>query len=222
MNISRFIRLSGWALILGTATFLTGLLVEVLISGHGSASDPNNYYSRPIDQFLAVLPNILMASAMLLLIIGVMGLYLLYGPRASLLGKVGLITSIVGGGLALATCIAGGSYGLTLFLLNNQAGGGWLWDLAALAMFLLFGGIFTFGIDAVKHQLLLHWNFIPIMAGALFPLRILTGYLQEATTEGFARWRVNIHRIDPFILIITSISLMVLGYLLMLEAPHEE
>lgn len=222
LNTKRFIRLSGWALILGTFTFLTSLFVEFLISGHGSAADPNNYYSRPIDQFFALLPNVLIPSTMLLLIIGVMGLYLLYGPRAGLLGKVGLVIGIVGGVLALTTCVAGDSYGLTLFLLSNQVGGWWLMDLDMLAMFLLFGGIFTFGIDAVKRQLLPHWNFIPILAGALFPLRIMVGYLQEATTEGFYRWRVNIQMINTPILIITSIGLIALGYLLMSDAPREE
>jgi hypothetical protein len=143
MNTSRFIRLGGLALILGTATFLTGLLVEVMILGHGSASNPNNYYSRSIDQFLAVLPYILMPSAMLLLTIGVMGLYLRYGPRASLLGKAGLVAGTAGGVLALATCIAGGSFGLTQFLLSDHIGGWWLWDLAMVAMCLLMGGIFT-------------------------------------------------------------------------------
>jgi hypothetical protein len=43
MNTTRFIRLSGWALILGTATFLASLIVEVQISGHGAAFNPYNY-----------------------------------------------------------------------------------------------------------------------------------------------------------------------------------
>jgi hypothetical protein len=222
MNTSRFIRLGGLALILGTATFLTGLLVEVMILGHGSASNPNNYYSRSIDQFLAVLPYILMPSAMLLLTIGVMGLYLRYGPRASLLGKAGLVAGTAGGVLALATCIAGGSFGLTQFLLSDHIGGWWLWDLAMVAMCLLMGGIFTFGIDAVKRQLPSRWNFIPILVGVLFPLRILAGYLQETTTEGFSRWRVDLHMIDPLLLIITSVGLMALGYLLMSETHQEK
>jgi hypothetical protein len=182
MNTSRFFRLSGWALILGTAIFLTALLVVVPISERSVSADHNNYFSRPIDQFLVGLPDLLVPSVMLLLTLGVMGLYQRYGPRASLLGKAGLVASMVGGVLGFATCMADGSFGLTQFILN-QVGGWWLGDLAMLALFLLFGGIFIFGIDAVKSRLLPRWNFIPILAGALFPLRILAGYLQEATTR---------------------------------------
>jgi hypothetical protein len=221
MNTARFIRLCGWALIVGTTTFHTGLRVQMLSSGHGSAFDPYNFYSRPIDKFLAVLPNILIPSAMLLFTIGVMGLYLRYAPRAGLLGKAGLVAGITGGVLALATCLAGDPFGLTLFLIYNQTGGWWLWDLGMLALFLLFGGIFTFGIDAVKRQLLSRWNFIPIMAGTLIPLRILAGFLQEATTVGFNRWRVDMNMINTLMLIITSIGLMALSYLLMSDAPQE-
>jgi len=121
---------------------------------------------------------------------------------------------ITGGGLALTTCLAGDPFGLTQFLVYNQTGGWWLWDLGMLALFLLFGGIFTFDIDAVKRQLLSRWSFIPIMAGALIPLRILAGYLQEATTEGFNRWRVDMNMINILTLIITSLGLIALGYLL--------
>jgi len=222
LNLSRFIRLSGWALILGTAMFLTGVLVGRLMSWHGSAFDPFNLYSRPIDQFVEVLSYILIPSAVLLLTIGVMGIYLLFGNKAGLLGKMGLQAGMVGGGLALATCLGGGKGGLTQFLLYNQVGGNLLWDLGMLGMFLLFGGIFTFGIGAIRHQLRSLWKFIPLIAGALIPLRILLGYLQEATTEGFYRWSLDMQIANTPILIITSLGLMALGYLIVNDAPKEE
>jgi len=222
LNLSRFVRLSGWALILGTAMFLTGVLVGRLRSWHGSAFDPFNLYSRPIDQFVEVLSYILIPSAILLLTIGVMGLYLLYGTKAGLLGKMGLEAGMVGGGLALATCLGGGNFGLTQFLIINTIGGFLLFDLDMLAMFLLFGGIFTFSIAAIRHQLRSSWNFIPLIAGALIPLRILLGYLQEVTTEGFARWSLDMQMANTPILIITSLGLMALGYLIVYDAPKEE
>lgn len=222
MNISRFTRLSGRALILCTCMYLAGLLIEVQISGHGLYSDPYNYYSRPIDHFLAVLPILLISSAMLLFSLGVLGLYQRFSPRASVPGKAGLVASMAGGVLAYATCITEGSYGLTHIFFSNQVGGWGLWDLDMLALFLLFGGIFIFGLDAVKRQHLPRWNFIPIIAGVFFPLRILAGYLQEATTEGFSRWNVDMYMINTLVLIITSIGLITLGTLMMSDIPQEE
>jgi hypothetical protein len=113
-------------------------------------------------------------------------------------------------------------YGFSIYFGNNQIGGDWLSNLAALGVFLLFGGIFIFGIDAVKRQLLPHWNFIPLLAGVMYPVRILLGYLQEATTSGWSRWRVDISMINIPMLIITFFNLIALGYLLMSDAPREE
>jgi hypothetical protein len=223
ISASHFTRLSGWSLVLGSITFLISVIAKKLISGRLISSDPNNYYSRPIDLFLVFLPYILIPTAMLLLTIGLIGLRQLYSPRASLLGKVGLVAGIVGSGLTLVTCLLfDGVSGLSLFLVNNQVGGWWFWDLATLALLVLFCGIFIFGIDAVKHRLLPRWNFIPILAGITFPVRILLGYLQEGTTVGFSRWRVDISIINPYMLILTTFGLIALGYLLMSDATQEE
>lgn len=224
MNTPRFIRLSGWALITGTIAFLADVIVEKLGTGRSISFDPNNYYSRPIDLILLVLPYILIPSAMLLLTIGMIGLFKLYAPKASLPGKVGLVAGFVGGALAFATCMTPyGTRVVTYFLISNRIGGIWLWDLAALGLFLLFGGLFTFGIDAIKRQLLPRWNFSPILAGALIPVRILVAYLQEATTKGWTRhWKFDITIVDPPLLIITAFGLITLGYLLISKAPQEE
>jgi hypothetical protein len=223
MNTLRFIRLSGWAVILGSAAFLTGMFAEVMISGHGLASDPNNFFSRPIDQLLAVLPYILIPSAMLAFAIGIIGIYIRYGLRAGFLSKFGLEMSIVGCGLSLVMgSISGGWDGLTTFIVGNQIGGDWLWNLAALGLFLLFSGIFIFGIDAVNRKLLSRWNFIPILVGVIFPVRILLGYAQEATTVGWSRWRVDISMINLPMLIITFLGLLALGYVLISDALPEE
>jgi hypothetical protein len=224
MNTPRFIRLSGWALIIGTVAFLADVITEKLGSGRLISFDPNNYYSRPIDQVLLVLPYILVPSAMLLLTIGMIGVYKLYAPKASLPAKVGLVAGIAGGALAFATCMTPyGTGALTYFLRSNRFGGLWLWNLAALGLFLLFGGFFIFGIDAIKRQLLPRWNFIPILAGALIPVRILLAYLQEATTKGWShQWKLDITMVDPPMLILTAIGLITLGYFLKAKAPQEE
>ncbi len=223
MGALRFIRLSGWALVLGSAALLTGMSAVMMTSGHGQASDPNNFFSRPIDQILAVLPYILIPSAMMLLAIGVIGMLLSYGQRAGFMGKLGLMSSMLGCGLSLVVCsMPGGWDGFTLYITGNQIGGYWLWDLAALGMFLAFGGIFIFGIEAANRHLLTRWNFIPILAGVMFPVRILLGYFQEATTEGWSRWRVDISMINLPMLIITAFGLIVLGYLISSGVPPQE
>ncbi len=224
MNNLRFVRLSGMALILGTAMYLSSVLVELVISGHGLANDPGNYYSRPIDQVLSILPYVLLPGSMILLIIGIMGLYVSYGSRATLLGKVGLVVATAGGSLAFVMCLTYYSSWLNIFMLSNQVSCGlWPCDMDMLALILLFGGLFTFGIDAVQRRLLSRWSFIPIVAGVLFPVRILLGYLQEATTpDVWVRWSVDLTMMNIPVLIITSFGLITLGYLLLSGATLKE
>jgi hypothetical protein len=225
MNIStlQFLRLSGWAFILGSGGLLISMSAVMMSSGHGLASNPYNFYSRPIDQLLAILPYIFFPSAMLLLGIGVIGMYLSYGQRVGLLGRIGMSVSIVGCGLSLVMCsIPGGMDGLNIYISGNQIGGYLLWDVAVLGSFFVFTGILIFGIDAVNHHLFPRWNFIPILAGVMFPVRIILGYFQEATTEGWSRWRVDITMINLPMLLITAFGLLVFGYLLMSDATQEE
>jgi hypothetical protein len=225
MNMSalRFIRLSGLAFILGSGGLLISMSAVMMTSGHGLASNPFNFYSRPVDQLLAMLPYIFFPSAMLLLIIGLIGMYLSYGQRVGLLGRIGMSVSIVGCGLSLVLCsIPGGWDGLTIYITGNQIGGDLLWDVAALGSFFVFAGIFIFGIDDVNHHLFPRWNFIPILAGVMYPVRIILGYFQEATADGWSRWRVDISMINLPMLIITAFGLIVLGYLLMSDATQEQ
>jgi hypothetical protein len=223
MSTLRFIRLSGWAFIFGAAALLTSMSAVVMTSGHGLASDPYNFFSRPLDQFLAILPYIFFPSAMLLLVIGVIGIYFNYGQRVGLLGRTGMSMSIVGCVLSLVMCsIPDGWDGFTRYISGNQIGGYLPWDMAALGSFFVFSGIFIFGIEAVNRHLFLRWNLIPLLAGVLFPLRIILGYFQEATTEGWSRWRLDISMINLPMLIITAFCLIVLGYLLMSDIPQEE
>jgi hypothetical protein len=206
MNNSRLIRLSGWALILGAVAMLVIPVLETQHSGN-YPYDPYNYFSNPLDPYVEAVTTILGPIAILLVTIGVLGLYQRYSLASSSLGRNGLAASIIGGSLSFV-----------VFLIGQLVESAVLWYLILSGIFLLFGGIFIFGIDAVRRQPLPRWNFLPILIGIWMPLWILASIIYEAIT---GNW-LEIPPIDSISLVITSLGLVALGYLLTSDAPQEE
>ena len=98
MTKEKFIRLSGWALILAAVTLVVGFGL-----GGGETS-----YNDPLggrDGFYEYSQLILIPASMLLFTIGMIGLRARYGEVSGRLGNSGLIIAMIGGGIAFLTSI---------------------------------------------------------------------------------------------------------------------
>jgi hypothetical protein len=205
MTKEKFIRLSGWALVLAAVTLVAGFGI-----GGGETS-----YSDPLggrDGFYEYGQLILVPASMLLFTIGMIGLRARFGPGSGRLGNIGLVIAIAGGAAAFLTSIP-------LFALWVVYEGMW-WTIWISSMLALFTGLFLFGIDAIRKKPMPRWNAVPLLTGIWFPIlglmAILLNLLGVDTTSsgnGDFLW--------IFSLIFVVIGTMVLGYLLQSDVPEK-
>lgn len=152
MNKEKFIRLSGWALIVGAFAWVLGFA-----AGNIQEYNPYNALSRPFEkyfQYLVGSEEILIPAALILILVGILGLYQRYTEQAGRLGRSGLVITISGSVIALL------AYALMLFTKIE-----YFWLGLILGMPLSFSGIAIFGISALKSRFLSQLNFTPLMIG---------------------------------------------------------
>jgi hypothetical protein len=204
MTKEKFIRLSGWGLILAAVTLVAGFGI-----GGGETS-----YSDPLggrDGFYEYSQLILVPASMLLFTIGMVGLWIRYRPVSGHLGKIGLVIAVAGGGIAFLVAIP-------LFALWVVYEGIW-WPVWMSSMFALFTGLFLFGIDAIRKKPMQRWNAVPLLTGIWFPIlgfmAILLNQLGVDTSSGNGDflWMIS--------LIFVVIGTMILGYLLQSDVPEK-
>ncbi len=198
MSKSTFIRLSGWALVLGAVTFMVTWLIS---SRDVPEYNPNNFLSKPIDLYLEYASAILLPATFLLLLVGMIGLYLRYRDDTNSFGKFGLIAGVLGGVISL---------GASIPLFTN--GPDWSWTAWMVGFVLYFLGLVVFGITAVRDKLLPRWNALPILTGIWFPILIIVSSQMEWETTQF---------IDLGVFLLTAIGLAGLGFTLKSDT-HEE
>jgi uncharacterized membrane protein len=195
MSKLKFIRLSGWSFILGAIAFMVTILVSLR---DVPEYNPYNAASRPIDLYFEYAQSILFPAAILLLLVGMVGLYLRYNQETNEFGRFSLILGMVGGAISTLIILAA-----SLQLELAESVGGLLWIIGLPLYFL---GLVTFGIAAIQGDLLPRWNGVPIMAGIGFLLMLLL----SASSGG---WEIS-----DIILIggmtLTSLGLIVLGVIL--------
>ena len=204
MTKEKFIRLSGWGLILAAVTLVAGFGI-----GGGETS-----YSDPLggrDGFYEYSQLILIPASMLLFTIGMIGLRIRFSQDSGRLGNIGLVIAIAGGGLAFLTSIP-------LFALWVVYEGIW-WVAWISSMLVLFTGLFLFGIDAIRKKPFPRWNAVPLLTGIWFPalglMAILLNQLGLDTSSGNGDflWMIS--------LIFVVIGTLVLGYLLQSDIPEK-
>jgi len=153
MTKEKFVRLSGWALMLGGATFMLGF---ALSSQETSFGDPLG--GR--DAFVEYSQLVLLPLAMASLAVGLLGMRSRYGAQVGRFGSISLLVGAIGGAIGFV-----GAIGLGLIL----RGDGW-WTSWLFGMFLVLVGLLLFGIAAVRKKPLPRWNALPIITGSLFLL----------------------------------------------------
>jgi hypothetical protein len=203
MSKSTFIRLSGWALVLGAVSFMVVIV--------GLARDVMEYnplrQSSPIDLYLQYATWILLPTAMFLWVVGMAGLYLRYKDEANAIVKFSLVAGMIGGVTAFLITLAW----VLEITLNIGEDGFWIF---AGGMSIYFIALVIFGIASIRDQLLPRWNALPIAAGSWVVILGLLSFV----LSGDGSYS------DPIFLglsLLSMVSLGALGVLLRSDAAEE-
>ena len=153
MTKEKFVRLSGWALMLAGAAFMLGFAIG---GQETSFSDPLGGQDAFVEYSQLVLIPLAMAS----FTVGLLGMRSRYGAQVGRFGSISLLVGAIGGAIGFV-----GGIGLGLIL----GGDGW-WITWISGMFLVLVGLLLFGITAVRKKPLPRWNALPLITGSLFLL----------------------------------------------------
>jgi hypothetical protein len=198
MTREKFIKLSGWALMLGGLAITLGWLAF-------SRPEYNrfNALSLPIDQVANAVGFPLIVAGLLLLSAGFTGLYLRYGQGGGRLGRFGLGLGVLSGVVS--------AIGLAVF--DHEP---W-WTLFFFGMVVQFLGLALFGYSNLRQRALPRWNGLPLFAGVWMPLYALAGISLEQAT---GRWVAAPPGVTMLLLLLILAGLAGLGYLL-LSGPSQ-
>jgi len=203
MSKSKFIKISGWSMTIGAIAFVLGF-----IAGTRPEYSPYNARSLAIDRYLNDADMILFFLGMLLVVIGLVGLYVGYGERSGWFGKISLAVSIVSG---LVTIV--GATGLGIYDSDPY------WYMFFYGMTIMLLGLVFFGIACLRNQALPRWNWLPLAAGIWWPLFVIVSSILESSKGGWLELP------DAFFMILislTGLGLAGLGYVLQSDAPEEQ
>ncbi len=195
MNKADFIRLSGWAFIIGAFCFYMffplyylnapGVNVGRLVAGWGISYDLS-FYASPF-----------------VLAIGMFGLWTRYGEIVGRLGKAVLLISPVG--------ILISQYGLTQASIYEQDA-----FVGSAGPLVLMTCLTVFGVLTLITKPLPRWNGLPIIAGigypAFFLFSPLTGVTGEPSLSQFA--------LLVLVLTIQLVAMVMLGYILQADVTE--
>jgi hypothetical protein len=190
MSKQKFVRLSGWALLVGAIIFIVAWLIDLR---DAPPYNPNNFLSKPIDLYFEYATAILMPASFLLLMVGMIGLYLRYRDEINGFGKFGLIVGNIGGVLSFI--------GSIVFVTDSEIA----WTIWFAGFMLYFLGLIIFGIATLRETPLPRWKALPLLTGIWFPLLVII-------SEGM-NWQ-DAFMLDLIVFLLTAIGLAGIGYLL--------
>ncbi len=208
MTRTKFIRLSGWGMILAPVSLLLTFLSEDQIQRgvyrlFGAPATASGY--DRIQSLNLVARHLPFFFAILLITVGLLGLHARYARRIGNLGTLALGVGVVGGVAALG--------------INTGMAMGYedVHQLMSISMTFMFGGLFVFGLTALQKKLMLRGNGFPALAGFWWPFIFFGTNLYHQVT---GQW-LNIPSGIFFTLFLAmGISLAFLGYALQADAPH--
>ncbi len=211
MTREKFIRLSGWGMILGALAIPLGVLAEpgsirrLYYDFFGSVTTAQFNLLRSISEGVDMM---LFLSGFLLLNVGVLGLLLHYGNRVGRFGKTSLLLSIAGGGISI----------IIIGLAFTQADG-W-WGVFRLGLVVQFAFLALFGIAALREKPFARWNSLPFLAGVWIPLWLTISWIYKLQTgvylyEELPSW------IEYILLLVMFGSLALLGQTLQSDPTTE-
>jgi hypothetical protein len=193
MSKDKFIKLSGWAMIIGGLVTMLGWLASTR-----PEYEPYNFLRNPIDFYANAVEIPLIVTGLILLSVGFSGLYLRYGRVSNGFGRFCL-----GFGAASGVVSAIGAAGMNF----NEA----FWSLFFFGLTFQFLGLALFGITNLRQRTLPRWNGLPLLAGAWVPLFVLVSLIVEQVS---GRWVETPGAVFPIVWLLTLVGLAGLGYLL--------
>ena len=164
MTRERFIRLSGWALMLAGFVLIAGFGIG---RGETSYSDPLGGF----DGFYEYGQLILIPSSLLFYMVGMIGLWMRYRKSSGRLGNFSLAIASIFAGLAFLGAIP-------LFYLVPDWSSSW-WTLTFGSMLVMLIGLSLFGVAAIRSKPMPRWNALPLIIGIWFPVVALIGWITE-------------------------------------------
>lgn len=203
MSKEKFIKLSGWALMLGGLAAMLGWLA-------GTRPEYNRFNARslPIDRYANTVEFPMIVMGMLLLSIGLIGLFLRYGQRSGGFGRFSLGFGALSGAIS-----AIGAIGLGIY--DSEP---W-WLTFFLGMTFQYLGLTLFGIPALRQRTLPRWNWLPIFAGVWIPLFVFYSLIVEQVTGQWVDWP---EAVFMTLWLFSLAGLAGLGYLLQSDYPTQE
>lgn len=179
MKHAQLIRISGWGMILAALCLLLTFL--------------------PDPSFWASAGSLFFLCAILLVTLGLWGLYARYREQIGGGAKAALWAGLLGGGASVVSNIlwtSGGENGRTL--MNN-------------AMAVMFGGLFVFGLLALQNKPMPRGNGLPALAGFWWPFIVINANVYHQMT---GRWPNVTFWPSLALFAGMSLSLALLGYVL--------
>jgi hypothetical protein len=195
MSKEKFIKLSGWALMLGGFMVMLGFLAS-------TRPEYNQFNARSlaIDRYANLAEAPLIALGLLLISAGLIGLLLRYGQAVGNFARYSLGLGALSGVISAAGAIGGA--------INSE--GEYWWPIWFFGMIFQFLGLASFGIANLRQRSLPRWNGLPVLAGMWIPLFVFVTLLEEEN-GGWVDWPAWVPLV---ILLLTLAGLAGLGYLL--------
>jgi hypothetical protein len=195
MSKEKFIKLSGWALMLGGLAVMLGFLAS-------TRPEYNQFNARSlaIDRYANLAEAPLIALGLLLISAGFVGLVLRFGEAAGNFGRYSLGLGAISGLISAAGVIGSVTY---------PEGEYWfhIWFIGMIFQFL---GLALYGLANLRQRSLPRWNGLPVFAGMWIPLFIFVTLLEEEN-GGWVDWP---EWVPLVIFLLTLAGLAGLGYLL--------
>jgi hypothetical protein len=200
MSKSKFVKLSGWALMVGGLALALGFLASTR-----PEYNQFDFRSLPIDQYANSAADPLMVMSMLFLAVGFIGLFLQCGQQAGGFGQVSL-------GLGALSGVVGAVGAIGLSIIDMEP---W-WSIFFFGLIFEFLGLALFGLANLRQRTMPRWNGMPLLAGLWIPLYVLVSFILE---QGSGNWVQMPLVVDLSLFLLTTIGLAALGYLLQSDSP---
>ena len=201
MTREKFIRLSGWGMILSGISLLLGFLASNMDAVLG-----RSLVGQEVKRYETI-SMVLISAGTLLLVLGFIGLLLRYGEQSGRVGKI-----FLGGGVLFGLLSMTGAVVLSNYAPN------WAWMTWISSFTMIFVCLSLFGMLTLRQKLLPRWNALPLVAGIGIPLFFLIVAIWESFNEGF----VEDQGFGLLILLITMVSVGLLGFVLQGDPLLEE
>lgn len=186
MRHAQLIRISGWGMTLAALCLLLTFLPQPILTTIGE--------------------TLFFLCAILLVTLGLWGLYARYSEQIGGGAKAALWVGLVGGGVSVVS---------NLLWAVGYANGR---SLMNSSMAVLFGGLFLFGLFALREKPLQRWNGAPAVAGFWWLFIVLHAALYHQIT---GLWPNVPYWLSFALFLAMGFSLAVLGYLLQSDSTSK-